>query len=72
VRTVRELLERHRDQWTVDPDNLDTLERVTGEAIELLERMRLVEMSGAGIRVLPAVHRYRSPSIRTTRKEQAA
>lgn len=70
---VRELLERHREQWTVDPDNLDTLERVTGEAIELLERMRLVETAGAaGIRVLPAVHRYRNPSIRTTRKEQAA
>jgi uncharacterized protein (TIGR02678 family) len=69
---VRELLERHRDQWTVDPSNLDTLERVTGEAIELLERMRLVETVASGIRVRPAVHRYRNPSIRTTRKEQAA
>jgi hypothetical protein len=33
--------------------------------------MRLVEPTPAGLRVLPAVHRYRSPSVRTTRKGES-
>jgi uncharacterized protein (TIGR02678 family) len=69
---VRELLERHHAQWSVDPDNLGTLDHVTEEALYLLARMRLVEITPFGARALPAVHRYRNPSIRTTKKEQAA
>ena len=68
---VRELYERHRAHWTVDPDDLDAVEHAAGAALRLLVRMRLVEQTPAGLRALPAVHRYRSPSVRTTRKEQS-
>jgi hypothetical protein len=68
---VRELLERHHAQWSVDPDNLGTLDHLTEEALHLLARMRLVEITPFGAGALPAVHRYRNPSIRTTKKEQA-
>jgi uncharacterized protein (TIGR02678 family) len=66
---VRELYVRYRAQWTVDPDDLDAVEAVAAAALGLLARMRLVEQMPAGLRVLPAVHRYRSPSVRTTRRE---
>lgn len=69
---VRELYERHRAQWGVDPDDLDAVEHAAAAALGLLARMRLVEQTPAGLRVLPAVHRYRSPSVRTTRKEEQA
>ena len=65
---VRGLLAQHRAQWSVDPDDLPAVEHVSGEALTLLARMRLVELTPAGVRVLPAVHRYRSPSIRVTRR----
>ena len=68
---VRDLYERHRAQWSIDPDDLDSVENAAGAAVELLARMRLVEPTPAGLRVLPAVQRYRSPSVRTTRKEQS-
>ena len=67
---VRALLERHRAQWSADPDDPDTVDHVTGDALSLLTRMRLVETIPAGVRVLPAVHRYRDPSVRTTKKEE--
>lgn len=67
---VRKLLERHRAQWARDPDDLDGLERVLADAVALLARMRLVESTPTGVRVFAAVHRYRDPSVRTTKKEQ--
>jgi len=67
---VRELLDHHRAHWPVDPDDLAGVEHVTGETLALLARMRLVEPVQLGVRVLPAVYRYRSPSIRTTKKGQ--
>jgi uncharacterized protein (TIGR02678 family) len=69
---VRELLERHRAHWPADPDDLPAVEHLADEALALLARMRLVEPTQVGARILPAVHRYRSPSIRLTRKGQAA
>jgi uncharacterized protein (TIGR02678 family) len=68
---VRELLERHRPQWGRDPDDLNSLDDITRDALQLLARMRLVKETSTGARVLPAVHRYRNPSVRTTKKEQA-
>ncbi len=68
---VRELYERHRAQWSVDPDDLDAVDHAAAAAVQLLQRMRLVEQTPAGLRVLAAVHRYRSPSVRTTSKEQS-
>ncbi len=55
--TVDDMVARYRTRWS--KDLVEHPERLTRTLLALLERMRLVEVRHAQMRVLPAAHRFR-------------
>lgn len=61
---VRGLIEQHEQYWPADAANGDQVEAALERALSTLARMRLVELASDGARALPAVARYRNPTVR--------
>jgi uncharacterized protein (TIGR02678 family) len=67
---ARGLVARHAGHWSWDPGDAACVVRATGEALGVLDDLRLAEVGDAGVRVLPAAHRYRAAVARRPRSGQ--
>lgn len=67
---ARSLVAEHADHWSWDPGDAASVARATGEALAVLDDLRLAEVGDGGVQVLPAAHRYRAAVARLARSEQ--
>ena len=70
ARVVRGLVAEHAGSWAWEPGDPGAVARATEEALAVLADLGLASVGDAGVRALPAAHRYRAAVARRARAEQ--